>query len=338
MYKKTIFITVLISSLIWNTALCQTDSLKIPKLQKEDVEVLSEAYNLLMTQGNKVWPGWSETSIPFIYKKEKFEYWINFPDTYAEGKFVGELGNMKIYGKASIGKVVAAGKDVNDIHTVFIASPDLLGVSKEQWVITAMHEMFHVYQYSKGYLEKVNNLNLAYGDDATWMLQYPFPYQDTSIKTITHIIGYLSYKINKSDSFEENMYDCFILKDVIDLYKEQLNREYGNDDHYWYSTFQQTTEGVAKYTELIMAEIAATDYTPLNPSFHFKDTYTSQFNVVRHSGKGTDGRLTFYYLGLGKCLVLDKINPNWKVDYFNNYWLDEIFANSLNRILKEMEE
>jgi len=335
---KTILITVLVSSLFWKISLCQTDSEKIPELQKEDIEVLSEAFNLLKTQGNKVWPEWSELSIPFIYKKEKFEYWINFPDDYVEGKFVGKLGNMKIYAKEAIGKGFAAGKDVNDIHTVFISSPDLLGISKEQWVITALHEMFHIYQYSKGYLEKVNNLNLAYGDDASWMLQYPFPYQDTSVLTITHILGYLSYNIHKSNSFEENMYDCLMLMDVINLYRDQLNREYGNDDNYWYSSFQQTTEGVAKYTEIKMAEIAATVYTPLSTSFHFKDIYTSQINVVRHSGKGTDGRLTFYYLGLGKCLVLDRINPIWKVDYFNNYWLDEILVSSLNRILKEMEE
>ncbi len=311
---------------------------KIPKLQQEDVEVIKEAFNLWKTKGEEVWKGWTKIHMPFIYRKKNFEYRINFPSSIKEkGQFVERIENMDVYGKNIQKKnVVAASKDINNISAVVLSSPSILEMTKTEWIITAMHEMFHVFQSSsKIYQNKIKNLNIAYGNDASWMLNYPFPYKDTSLNTMSHMQGYLLYKIYQSADFKENMYDCFLLKDILTLYKNEILRKYGNEKNYKYSNFQQSIEGVAKYTEIKMAEIAATDYVPLSPKIHFTDIYTNQINVIRHCGKGTGGRLTFYYLGLGKCLVLDKINHEWKNSYFTTAWLDEIFNNSLQQIVEK---
>ncbi len=198
--------------------------------------------------------------------------------------------------------------------------------------------MFHVFQGTKEtYQKKVKSLGIEYGKDASWMLNYPFPYKDSLLKTISHLQGYLLYNVYQSDNFENYMYDCFLLKDVLSLYKDYIIRQFGNENNYKYSIFQQSVEGVAKYTEIKMAEIAKNDYVPLSPDIHFTDVYNNQINVIRHCGKGTGGRLTFYYLGLGKCLVLDKINPEWKDNYFNTAWLDEIFNISLKQIIEKQK-
>lgn len=337
--------TVLMIALLFSFSLVfsqnQMNKTKIPKLQHEDVEVITETFNLWKTKGENVWKGWTHINMPFIYKKENFEYWINFPSSIKEkGQYVEKIKNMAVYGQAIKNKnVFAASKDIYNISSVVLSSPKILEMTKEEWIITAIHEMFHVFQSSnKTYQNQKNKLDLAYGNDASWMLDYPFPYKDTSLKTISHMQGYLLYKIYQSDNFEKNMYDCFLLKDILSLYKNDIIQKYGNDKYYKYSNFQQSVEGGAKYTELKMAEIAATDYIPLSTNIHFTDIYIKQINVIRHCGKGTGGRLTFYYLGLGKCLVLDKINPKWKDSYFNTAWLDDIFNSSLQQIIEEKKE
>jgi hypothetical protein len=312
---------------------------EIPKLRHEDVEVITEAYHLWKTKGDKVWEGWSEIKMPFIYKKEHYEYWIDFPVTANDvGQFVEKINGLDVYGQAISGQNgFAASMDVNNVQAVVLSSPKITGMTKEEWIIAAIHEMFHVYQGAEIDRKKINDLEIGYGKDASWMLNYPFPYGDTSLNTISHMQGYLSFNIYRSDSFRDNMYDCFLLKDVLTLYKNYIIGRYGNENDYKYSVFQQSIEGVAKYTEIKMAEIAGTDYVPLNQDIHFTDVYTNQINVVRHCGKGTGGRLTFYYLGLGMCLVLDKIAPDWKNSYFSAAWLDEIFNTSLKQIIEKQK-
>ncbi len=327
--------------LIIYSGLAYSQTTKIPTLQKEDIEVIKEAYNLLKTKGDKVWKGWSDINIPFIYKKNNYQYWINFPIHKVEGKFIGKIGNMDIYGtyNKSDSVISAASMDRNGIQAVVLSSPEQSEMTKEEWIITAIHEMFHVFQFQQDKIlqEKIHSLGISYGKDASWMLDYPFPYSDKSLQTISHMEGYLLFKINKYDSLRETMYDCFLLKDVLSLYKKYINTIYGSEGNYKYSVFQQSIEGVAKYTEIKMAKIAATDYIPLSPNIHFTDTYTNQIYVIKHCGKGTSGRLTFYYLGLGECLVLDKINPNWKNIYFDTFWLDDIFNISLKQLINKQE-
>jgi len=320
----------------------QNKSNKIAPLNNDDVEILTEAYNLWKTKGEEIWTGWTRVDIPFIYRKENSEYWINFPSEFNEGEYLGKIGEMAVFGHATDGPARAAAMDIQGIQTVVQSSPKITGMSREVWIITAIHEMFHVYQNSETYQKKIESLNIAYGDDAMWMLDYPFPYDDTLLNTIAHVQGYLAYNIINSDNFDENMYDCFMLKDVIASYRDHLNGKYGSNDNYKYATLQQATEGVAKYTEIKMAEIAAVDYKPLSTTLDFvglwNENYINQVNVIRHCGKGTSGRLTFYYLGLGKCMVLDKIYPQWKDMYFKTYWLDEIFTESLIELLKGLQE
>lgn len=46
-------------------------------------------------------------------------------------------------------------------------------------------------------------------------------------------------------------------------------------------------------------------------------------NPVRFIGEGVKGRVMFYYSGMGKGYLLDKINPDWKNKYFK-FNLDDL--------------
>lgn len=62
----------------------QNQIAKIPGLQKDDIEVIAEAFNLWKTKGEQVWEDWTKINIPFIYRKRNYEYWINFPSSIPE--------------------------------------------------------------------------------------------------------------------------------------------------------------------------------------------------------------------------------------------------------------
>ncbi|UBM63405.1 hypothetical protein LA303_05420 [Candidatus Sulfidibacterium hydrothermale] len=334
-FHKTLFILLV----FWPSALtyAQNLSASVPKLAPTDIEVISEAYHLWKTKGDNVWPGWTKINMPFVYKKKHFEYRINFPATARRGRFVEKIGKMDVYGlPVSDSGGMAASMDVDHVPAVVLSSPEITGMTKERWIITAQHEMFHVFQDSDtAYRRKIKSLKIGYGKDASWMLHYPFPYRDSLLNTIAHMQGYLSFKIYRSDNLRESLYDSFFLNDILALYKNYLHCRYGSNNDYKYAVFQQSVEGTAKYTEIKMAEIAQTDYVPLHPDLHFTDDYTNQINVIRHCGKGTGGRLTFYYLGTGMCFVLDKINPDWKKSYLSTAWLNKILAASLQQIMEK---
>lgn len=310
------------------------------RLSKEDLIVLSETFNLWQKKGEELWSGWTKINMPFVYQKQNYEYYIGFPLPPYNAKLIGKVLGKDVYSVKRKNNLSSAQMDVNGIYAVVLASPDLQEVSKEQWILTAIHEMFHVYQSVNGFISKTKELNLAYSDDASWMLDFPFPYNDANINSLTHIQGFTLYSTITASLFEDKLYNALLLKESISVYKNYIALKYGGEKNYNYSEFQQSMEGVAKYTEIKIAEMAAKDYIPLNKGMDFKylwnADYSKQLFVVKHCGKGTGGRLTFYYLGYGKCMLLDQLQPDWKEAYFQTFWLDEIMDMSLNQMIKSL--
>ncbi len=96
-------------------------------------------------------------------------------------------------------------------------------------------------------------------------------------------------------------------------------------------------EGVARYTERELAALAADPdaYAPtapfaeLFPSASYtgiwKETYATYLNPVRFIGEGVQGRAKFYFMGMGKAYLLDRLLPDWKMRYFDA-GLDDLIA------------
>ena len=73
----------------------------MPKLQDEDTEVIEEAFHLLRTRGDSVWPGWSDVWVPLIYKKKNIEYkkYLLPYGLYNIGKGFGGMDILTLKGK-----------------------------------------------------------------------------------------------------------------------------------------------------------------------------------------------------------------------------------------------
>jgi peroxiredoxin len=122
-----------------------------------------------------------------------------------------------------------------------------------------------------------------------------------------------------------------------------LRSQLPDDKYYKYSQFQEWTEGIAFYTEYKMAEAAATgNYQPTDafkrlPDYKsyqqiWDDSYKGRVFLVKHAGRAAQSRTTFYHLGLGKGLLLDRIMPDWKARYFaSSVWLNDLVMTALGQ-------
>ncbi|HEY6951348.1 MAG TPA: hypothetical protein VI758_03005, partial [Bacteroidota bacterium] len=96
-------------------------------------------------------------------------------------------------------------------------------------------------------------------------------------------------------------------------------------DDYKYFAFQCWQEGVARYTELRVAELASKHCTPGREFLNLSDY--KQFDAVadsirsdilgglRHPALATSKRVAFYAFGAGEAMLLDKLGADWKREY-----------------------
>src|SRR5262249_23104111 len=108
-------------------------------------------------------------------------------------------------------------------------------------------------------------------------------------------------------------------------------------DDYKYFAFQVWQEGIARYTEYRLAELAAAEYKPSKEFEELKD-YTPFKEVTQAILGGIEKemaavqldkakRTVVYNLGAAEGLVLDCANPDWRKRYFEEkFALDRHFS------------
>lgn len=236
---------------------------------------------------------------------------------------------------------LSASFPLQGIPAVVMGSPEALEKSLGNWVITAGHEMFHVFQAANGSYDKAAETDIGAKDDASWHLTFPFPYSDADAMRLIHLQGFLVWLAAQSSNQDEAKYNIGTALDATRVYRSHLARLRSDDKAYRYSQYQEWNEGVAAYFEYRLAEKAAagpyqptTGYSSL-PAFQgyaglWREAYESRPFLTKHAGRAAKSRLAFYHLGAGKALALDKIDPGWKKKYFlPGIWLDTLLAETV---------
>jgi len=124
------------------------------------------------------------------------------------------------------------------------------------------------------------------------------------------------------------------LSEYLDL-RRQLQSMLSEDD-YRYLSFQLWKEGIARYTEYQVAKLAAANHKPgkefeqLKDYSSFKMTADSILSNIlgelRNLPLASYKRVSFYYLGAGEGLLLDRVNPDWRRRYFaEKFFLERYF-------------
>jgi peroxiredoxin len=317
-----------------------------PQLSRQDELLLAEAYHLWQSLGEKVWAGWTQVSVPFIYVGDDYEYAVGFPKALQGFAPLGEdalLGRSVQARKRIFGTHTSASFPYEGIPTVVVGTPKALEKSPTAWVLMASHEMFHVLQDARGGIQKVQQLKIGSDSDPGWQLNFPFPYKDADVMRLIHLQGYPLY-LAATDSDEEGVkYNAGTAADAVRVYRSFLRQQSPDNKFYDYSRFQECQEGIAFYTEYKMAELAASgSYQPAEafrqlPGYKtyrqvWEEDYKNRTFLVKHAGRAAQSRTAFYHLGLGKGLLLDKLMPDWKSRYFApGVWLDDLLFDALGQ-------
>jgi hypothetical protein len=313
-------------------------ALKTPAPELADRIRIAEARRIVQGLADDLWPGFSTAPSAVLLVTPDAEYLFGHPSPTKDFAFVGfdSVVQSDVYTRDRVfdTHLLATFPAVAGVPTVVIGQPRNTEASHStRWVATILHEHFHQYQQSQpGYYESVAELGLA-GEDTTgaWMLDYPFPYGSKDV----------------NDAFSAMCRSLFDAVEAIgkSSFREKLGAYLGARDRfrsrlnvkdYAYFSFQIWQEGIARYTEYILARRAAVAY-PVGGALERLPDYVpferdaSEMiehllaELLRMSLKESK-RTAFYHVGAAEGLLLDQVNPGWRARYFTErFFMEKYF-------------
>jgi hypothetical protein len=301
-----------------------------PRVSNTDRVRIREAYHLAGQLGDRIWPGWHEAPFALLLVTPEYEFLLNHPNPspdFAKAAPDTLLGAPVFYRKRVFSTdMQATFPAVNGVSTIVIDEAELTAdKTSTRWVLTVLHEHFHQLVYSApNYYGDVAKLGLAHGDETgMWMLNYPFPYDSARVRAkftaMTHAL---------LDALAQIDQPALTKKTAIFLRAQRDFRESVPGEAAKYFDFQLWQEGVARYTELMLGELAAKGYTP-TPEFSALPDFSSYGTVARAvRGKIMDDlgllslaesrRAVVYSVGAAESLLLDRVRPAWKREYLSH--------------------
>jgi hypothetical protein len=309
---RSLLTTFLLSATVFAQAL--------KPLPADDAVRVAEFYRLAAQIQDKVWPDWSKTPAPVLLVTTDTEYLTHYD---APPKDFQKVGDSYARPRQFPTNLLATFPAFGPPSVIIIGEPaNTSSKTSTPWLIAVMHEHFHQLQYGQpGYFEAVKGLGLSHGDTTgRWMLDYSFPYDDPDFaKSFELLRDSLLNALNEVDPQKFERLTKQYLKD-----RQRFFAQFLPDDHKYFS-FQLWQEGVARYAQIKAAEAAA-DYQPSAgyaalPDFTPFSTYAltaraRTLDELRHIDIAQSKREVFYSFGAAEALLLDRINPAWKAEYF----------------------
>jgi len=306
-----------------------------PSIRRIDRIRIAEAFALGKAIGPEIWNGWENPPFALLLVTHDLEFLIRHPSPSNDFTFLqfDSLLNADIFYRRReyTTNLLATFPAVKGISTIVIGQAESTEArTSTPWILTLMHEHFHQMQTTDPtYYTDVRTLDLSKGDNTgMWMLNYPFPYDS---KTINDEFLLLSRKLREAVRYSGEP----ILQVKLDHYlalRNSFKSRLSNDD-FKYLSFQLWQEGIARYTELKIAEAAADHHTPSEEFQSLKDftSFGREARRIRLSILGslwslslnTSKRSAFYPFGAAEGLLLDSVNPLWRKRYFTEKFFIE---------------
>jgi hypothetical protein len=293
------------------------------ELPRPDAVRVAEFYRLAPEVADKIWGGWSKTPAPLLLVTPEAEFLFHHPappgdftkiqgDIFARPKQfdTGLLATFPAFGPPS---VIVVGQPQNT--TAKTSTP---------WLIVVMHEHFHQLQHGyPGYYDALKALGLSRGDNGgTWMLNYPFPYDRPEVaQSFGHLRDLLLAALA-----EPNRAKARRLAKGYAAERKRVFAQLTPDDHK-YIAFQLWQEGIARYTQIKVAEAAAgykptdafrdlPDYEPF--ATHAAKARTETLAELKEADMAKWKRVFVYSFGAAEGLLLDRLHPGWQDAYFKH--------------------
>ena len=318
-------------------------------LPRAQLLVLREAFQLVNTVGNEVWPGWARSPMTVVIIDQDHEYLFNAPPDWQEaGGFerIGQtfIGQPVFRRGRTLPQALRAAFPVGGIPAAVVGAWRPREESPNEWAVTLVHEWFHVLQMSRGEDVKVGALRIGEGVYPSLQLDYPFAYGDRDIGHAIHLLGSSLYDFwSRSRTLPRAVQRTFVAETswaALQNLETIVSLKYG-DDAYNYFRYQTWKEGVARYTQVHVSLLAADfedngrfyqqpGFAALQGSMSYgrlweEVTRTNYWLMRASSGDQGGNPASFYGIGHGLAELLDALDPTWKERYFDQgVWLDTL--------------
>ena len=313
-----------------------------PTIPEIDRIRLAEAFRIGETLGNKVWKDWDKAPFAVLLVTPENEFLIRHPQPSKDFTLIGYDSLLKsdVYFRKRTQQInlLATFPAVGGVSTIVIGQAENTSKkSSTPWVVTVLHEHFHQWQDSQpNYYKEVDNLNLSRGDQTgMWMLNFAFPYKETRVQELFSALSKLlaaALQTKTKSGFSVRLNEYL-----------QARREFQqilSPDDYKYFSFQIWKEGIARYTEWRIADLAAQQYKPskeflaLKDYTPFKEVADTILNKQIIANLPTlqlekSERVVFYPFGAAEGLLLDRANPKWQSHYLTEkFYIDKYVVKS----------
>ena len=300
-------------------------------LPRADAVRIREFYQLATEVQDKVWPRWNEIPAPLLLVTDKAEFLIHHPAPPKDFNKITE--DIYIRPRQFPTNLLATFPAFGTPSVIVIGEPaSTSSKTSTAWLITVMHEHFHQLQNAQpGYFQAVEDLGLSHGDKTCmWMLNYPFPYDKPEVSR-----AFMGVRDLMLDALNEANRDKFAqLAEEYIAQRKSFFAQLSPDDHK-YLAFQLWQEGIARYTQIKVAESAAQyqpspEYAAL-PDFesfgaHAFHARKDTLDELRKSDLSKSKREVVYAWGAAEGLLLDRRRPEWRDEYFSHpFSLDSYF-------------
>jgi hypothetical protein len=323
-------LNILTLLLLATSALAQTPSQDIPF---EDAVRIHEFYRLASQIQDQIWPKWSGVPSPLLVVTTEGEFLTHHSNEPKDFKPAGDGFSARPRQFAM--NLLATFPAFGPPSVIVIGEPkNTSSKTSTPWLITLMHEHFHQMQQAQpGYFEAVQGLGLNHGDTTgMWMLNYPFPYdKPTLADSFANLRDLLVIAVNEPDKARaKNLGQQYIRA------RKKFFAQLSSDDKKYFN-FQLWQEGIARYTQIKVAEAAehyqpTAEYTALSDfepfSIYAAKARTETLNELKRADLREWKRTAVYSFGAAEGLLLDRLNPAWKDGYFKHpLSLDSFFEN-----------
>ena len=203
--------------------------------------------------------------------------------------------------------LLAAMPAIDGISTIVMGTPEATGRSPADWTQTIFHEHFHQYQSTfDSYYSRLNDLGLTNGDSTgMWMLNYPFPYANTSF---AEALASASTSLRRAvvsgrSTVNRRVHDYLRARDALEGVV--------SPDEWKYFELELWTEGVARWTEIEISERTSDKRLQASGSAMRKRTIAALTSMKPRQLR----REIVYPYGAAEAMLLERCAPDWHRGY-----------------------
>jgi hypothetical protein len=331
-------------------------STTIDRLDELEKARLSEVIQLRRTFGDEVWPGWTQVDIPLIVYNESYAFLVGYPGSPPPGWFKvpamearggpwETVPGDEFLGSAYFRTPITDPEKTPEAFTVLVGDIwaatfhtreysqvafyrdfkeqlppvvssvvplrlvwGLLMGKTEMYIAALEHEAFHAYQG----IVAADRLAVA---ERSVAVEGNYPFDSLEGAWAQEMDVLIQAARAGTDSEAEELARQF-------LTLRSSRRESLRAEQVEYERLREWEEGLAKYAELEIGRLAATDesYQPVEgisqdssfQEYRGGERFWSQQLGEARNTTGVTGETRFYYSGNALAVVLDRLSPGWK--------------------------